>query len=185
MCFEDTTILSSLPAELAVRSFFVLALAFMAALLLHRRAAATRHMVWTSAFAVLVLLPLPTLLLPAYSVPPGSPLQLLAPGVAIPVAQPYVSTPLPVSAPARKSIASARSIDLGRLALLMWAAGAALVEQQRVKSLAVLEPATALLTGVGAGLDVPFHDAVTARAGLGRFEPRAVARAYERIYDKG
>ena len=170
------TILSSLPAELAVRSFFVLALAFMAELLLHRRAAAIRHMVWTSAFAVLVLLPLPTLLLPVYSVPPGSPLQLLDPGVAIPVAQPYMSTPLPVSAPARESIASARSIDLGRLALLMWAAGAALVciriaraflalRNMRVRAVEWARPRLKeelhRITGVASGVRILVTDAAT------------------------
>lgn len=59
----------TLLVNLTVKSTLLLALAWLGALLLRRRSAAARHIVWTAAFAALLALPLLSLSLPAWPHP--------------------------------------------------------------------------------------------------------------------
>src|SRR5580698_4407024 len=56
-------------AGAAVKSAVVLAAAWVAALLLRKHSAATRHLVWTAAFAAILALPFLSAALPALRVP--------------------------------------------------------------------------------------------------------------------
>jgi len=56
-------------AGAAIKSVAVLAVASMAAIALRKKSAATRHLVWTAAFAALLALPLLSALLPVMKVP--------------------------------------------------------------------------------------------------------------------
>src|SRR5471030_2396993 len=51
--------------DLAAKSFVVLAAAWFATLVMRRNSAAIRHLVWLSAFCVLLVLPVLTLLTPS------------------------------------------------------------------------------------------------------------------------
>ncbi len=62
----------SLLASVALKSAAVLGVAWLIAILLRRRSAARRHLVWTSAFAALLALPLLSLSLPSVLVPVSS-----------------------------------------------------------------------------------------------------------------
>ena len=59
-------------AGLALKSTAVMSLAWLAAFLLRRRSAAVRHLVWTSAAAAVVLLPVLSISLPPVAVPAAS-----------------------------------------------------------------------------------------------------------------
>jgi TonB family protein len=63
----------SLLASVALKSILLLGVAGLLATLMHRRSAATRHMVWTAGFAGLLALPLLTAALPALQVPAWMP----------------------------------------------------------------------------------------------------------------
>lgn len=67
--------------SVALKSALVLGAAWMAALLLRKRSAAAKHVVWTTAFAALLALPLLSVSLPALRVPVVP--QLLAPDLFI------------------------------------------------------------------------------------------------------
>src|SRR6187549_1747120 len=65
--------------DLAWKSTLILAVAWAPALALRNRSAALRHIVWTTAFGVLLLLPALTVALPTLAVPREAPLgQVLA-----------------------------------------------------------------------------------------------------------
>src|SRR6185312_4984114 len=68
----------SLFVEAALKSTVVLGAAWATALLLRRRSAAVRHLVWSMAFLALITLPFLSLALPALRVPVAD--SLLAPG---------------------------------------------------------------------------------------------------------
>jgi TonB family protein len=119
--------------SLAVRSTLVLLLAFGLNGLWRRASAAVRHRIWVSLFCGLLALPPLSLVMPAWRVPPSVGSQSHAP-VVFPAAKmstvkagaqgnhPTVS---PVKEPQRES--SSVPVDISQLALLVWAAGCALV----------------------------------------------------------
>ncbi len=97
-------------ADAALKSALLLAVAALAAALLHRRSAALRHRVWTLALAGALALPLFAVLLPAWHVP------LPALGPADEAAAPY-TPPLP-AAPAAAA-AQTRATELRAPAALL------------------------------------------------------------------
>jgi TonB family protein len=110
---------------IALKSTAVLALAWLIAALLWRQSAATRHLVWTAAFAALLALPLLSLTLPSVTLPISNSVLRV---VSIPTT--LTASPargqIPGGAPARTSTAtSMRHNDWRAWLLLLWAAGTA------------------------------------------------------------
>src|ERR1700686_1011173 len=108
----------------ALKGTAVLVAASIAAILLRRRSAAARHLVWTAAFVALLALPLLSLSLPALPMPVAAPnvvIQTTAwmPALITPAASPgqgTTATPVPASSP---------RTDWRLTLSLVWAAGAA------------------------------------------------------------
>ncbi len=114
----------SLVTGAALKGTAVLMAAGMAALVLRRRSAAARHVVWTAAFAGLLALPLLSLTLPAVSMPlpiPGLIFRTGALAAVVPTGGETGSV-----RPAAREFQATRWHPDGRQAvLLLWAAGAA------------------------------------------------------------
>jgi len=113
----------SLLVGAALKSTAILCVTWLAAVLLRRRSAAARHIVWTAGFAAVLALPLLSFSLPALHMPvpaPGILFQATAPASAITPASPALAA----GSAAAGSKAAPWHPD-GRLALLLvWAAGA-------------------------------------------------------------
>jgi TonB family protein len=108
----------------ALKGTAVLVAAWMAAILLRGRSAATRHLVWTAAFAALLALPLLSLSLPALRMPVPVPnfiiqTTALTPAITTPAVNPGQATT------ARAVPASSHRTDWGLTISLLWTAGAA------------------------------------------------------------
>jgi TonB family protein len=115
-----------LTLELAVKSTIVLALACVAARLLARKSAAFRHLIWSLAFAGLLLLPILPSALPAICVPMGELLMEQDPTIRAEVrARPGESR----GQPAFHAPVSPR-LDWPWILTLVWAGGAVLCSVQ-------------------------------------------------------
>src|SRR5882724_1566786 len=124
-------------AEVAFKSTAVLGAAWLAARCLRGKSAALRHLIWTVAFAALLILPYLSAALPALRVPvTGS---LLAPGPLFetnaqhpPRSTQRHSAPLPQEP-------EPRQLDWRMLLMLVWAAGTAVSFAQILIGCAALE----------------------------------------------
>ena len=110
---------------MALKSTAVLGAAWFAAVLLRKRPASIRHLVWTASLGAVLALPLFSLLLPSLRVPLAP--ALVAPQLSLRPAPRYPRRPrpgipgrAPGSAPARRPLP-----DWRYAALLLWTAGAA------------------------------------------------------------
>jgi TonB family protein len=127
----------------ALKSIAVLCAAWLMALALHKRSAASRHLVWTAAAAALVALPLLSISLPALRVSTGG-LLSAAPGITF-HADANASAGGPIShaaSPGVRPAAPAPSapwrLDLALCLMLLWTAGSALALAQMLLAYAKL-----------------------------------------------
>lgn len=128
--------------EVLLKATVVLATAGLLNVVLRRASATTRHLVWSLALAALLVLPLLTLLLPAWRVPVLPARQLTPqpkvvstivaeaedeePVLALP-ATISVAVPLPVEVAATPTAPVSQSVNWLAVALSVWAAGALVV----------------------------------------------------------
>jgi TonB family protein len=108
--------------DLAWKSTLILAVAWATALALRNRSAALRHIVWTTAFGLLLLLPLLTLALPRLTVPREAPLgALLATVTSVPTAPATPKAASPIATPT--TVPSQPIPDLQTALKWLWATG--------------------------------------------------------------
>jgi TonB family protein len=119
----------TLLVNLSLKSSAVLALAWLVALVLGRRSAAARHLVWTAAWAVLLALPLLSTSLPNWPLPLANAVLSADPSVT------FQATSVAGEAAATRAIhaaapgvagPAARGFDVRRAAVLVWMTGALL-----------------------------------------------------------
>ncbi|MCW3059518.1 MAG: peptidase BlaR1 [Capsulimonas sp.] len=137
--------------DLLLKSAIVLAIAFAVALCLTRASAAVRHLVWASAFAVLVIMPIFTVMLPPKEVegwpqtaavalpaaPISSPDPMTfaptvsgsaaepAPGISLPGGAPVMGIPAPAvrPAPSYSNRVYSKGVSLSAVLASLWLAG--------------------------------------------------------------
>jgi beta-lactamase regulating signal transducer with metallopeptidase domain len=115
-------LLFSVWAAAALKGTAVLGAAWLITALLRHRTAALRHMVWTAAFTIIILLPAGMATLPPAAVPAGSPLRILDPADAIPALQASAPEPAPLISTPQQRVRP--PFNWRAAALLVWAAGA-------------------------------------------------------------
>ena len=120
------TILASGPAGVALKSAMILAAARLITLLMRTKAAGARHLVWTTALAAALALPLLTVSLPALKIatPVFRPETGAAFGATAIAADNAASSPA-ASARALSQARGASRVDWRSLAMLIWVLGAA------------------------------------------------------------
>jgi len=119
----------------AVKSSAVLAMAWLAAWLLRKRPAALRHLVWTSAAASVLALPLLTLVLPAVRMPASGALLALVPDITFrtdSTASAAAAVRFGLAAQQTRPAPAHSPIDWRLFPMLLWAAGALLGVAQMV-----------------------------------------------------
>src|SRR5579862_8895041 len=115
--------------NLALKATVVLCVAWMLAIVLRRRSAAWRHLIWTSAFGGLLVLPVLSAVLPA--LPVGVPAPLLAPGAIFQAtAAPPVAIRPATNRPADQTRPPLEQSSRPNWLLLLWAAGTAVLLTQ-------------------------------------------------------
>ena len=144
MAFLDTWTLFELFAGIAARSLIVLGAAWLAAVLLRRLSAVSRHMVWTTTFGVLVLLPVVNIPLPPTAVTKAValPFQMVDVAVALTnsVAEMHQNAQFSNERSATNTgpgvtfFAGWRRMDFRSLLLLGWAAGMLLVSIRIIRA---------------------------------------------------
>lgn len=144
--FLDSALLAGV-LDAAVRGTFILLAALAGTALMRRTSASARHLVWLAALTALLLLPIARGFVPEWRVLPAAPSVLVAPAAApaarVEVAADEVVLPVAgvpgLAAPAAEE-AAPRPVriptDWKTLALLAWAAGAALFALRLVYGLA-------------------------------------------------
>jgi beta-lactamase regulating signal transducer with metallopeptidase domain len=172
--FVDSALLTAV-MDTALRGTFILLAALAGTALMRRNSAAARHLVWLAALAALLLLPFARGVVPEWRVLPAAPVVFAAPAVppsaapasvpsaaAAPRVEPSASAPLAGPAPARMPV------NWQALALLAWAAGAALLALRLAYGVARvrwMERSATELTDDGW---VRLTDGLARRLGLGR-----------------
>jgi beta-lactamase regulating signal transducer with metallopeptidase domain len=164
--------------DAAVRGTFILLAALAATALMRRTSAAARHLVWLAALSALLLLPIARGFVPEWRVLPVAPAVFVAPAApsAEPVSAPAASARAPAPAePGGPAASTLRQpapprlpLDWTALALLAWAAGAALLGLRLAYGLARvrwMERRAVELTDDGW---VRLTDGLARRLGLGR-----------------
>ena len=123
----------------ALKSTIVFGMAWLAALALHRRSAAVRHLVWTAAAAAGLALPFLSISLPALRVPGRMLPQVVftANSTSAPAAATEHSTAVQATRAAPKPPSSSRP-DWRVWLMLMWAAGAAIAFAQMSAGYAIV-----------------------------------------------
>ena len=118
----------SLLAGIALKSAVVLGIAWLSAVLLRRRSAAARHLVWTAAFAALLALPLLAILFPAVRVPVSGAFLLRTGAVATAITEAAPASPGSRGLPsaAAKDSNSPHDSNWRIWVMLLWAAGTGL-----------------------------------------------------------
>lgn len=115
--------------NLALKATVVLAMAWMLAILFRRRSAAWRHLIWTSAFGALLVLPLLSAVLPALPVRVPAPL-LASEAIFQVTAGPPVAVPTATNGPGHETLPPAGRSSRPNWLLLLWALGTALLVTQ-------------------------------------------------------
>jgi TonB family protein len=121
-------------ASAALKSTVVLGFAWIAAVLLRRRSAAARHLVWTAALAAVLALPFLSVGLPELRVPVNLPaLTFQATATAGPDAEATLrGSVLPAAAAAKPAQPAPRRVDWALWTMLLWIAGAVVALAQMV-----------------------------------------------------
>jgi beta-lactamase regulating signal transducer with metallopeptidase domain len=165
--------------DAAVRGTFIVLAALAATSLMRRRSASARHLVWLAALAALLLLPLARGFVPEWRVLPAivPPLAAPAPVSADPVAPlaamdaeaaPIGANPAPIAAPSSSSTPFRLPVDWKTLALLAWAAGAALFGLRLAFGVARVRWMKRRATELTDDEWVRLTDGLSRRLGLGR-----------------
>ncbi|HEX2077777.1 MAG TPA: M56 family metallopeptidase [Longimicrobium sp.] len=165
--------------DAAVRGTFILLAALAATSLMRRRSASARHLVWLAALAALLLLPLARGFVPEWRVLPAIAPPLVSPapapgGPAAPLAgvdaQPaaIAASPAPSPAPASSPTPFRLPADWKTLALLAWAAGAALFGLRLAFGVARVRWIERRATELTDDEWVRLTDGLSRRLGLGR-----------------
>ena len=133
----------SVLVSVAFKSTVVLGVAWLIALVLRRRSAAVRHLVWTAAAAAILALPVLSLWLPSLPVPASAALFPLKTGLVFQVsglAAGDVSSgqAAPAGSPGRTSPRVPWRPDLRLAMILVWAAGTAVVWAQMLLAYAAM-----------------------------------------------
>src|SRR5579872_734700 len=115
----------TLLAAMAIKGTVVLGAAWLIGLLLRHRSAAARHLVWSGAFAALLLLPLLSVWLPALAVPLPEPLVEAGPVFRTATSSTPVVPAVAKVRPATPQPAPPRPLDWRWGLLLLWTAGTA------------------------------------------------------------
>lgn len=126
-------------AGVALKSTVLLCGAWIAVWLMRRSSAALRHLVWSMAFASLLVLPLISAWLPALRLPVSS--SVLPAGLLFKIdaqPHPYEGTVAPQSMP-KNGADSQRPINWGLLSTFAWAGGVVLSLAQMLIGIAVIE----------------------------------------------
>jgi beta-lactamase regulating signal transducer with metallopeptidase domain len=178
--FADSVLFAAV-VDTAVRGTFILLAALAGTALMRRTSAAARHLVWLAALTALLLLPVARGFVPEWRVLPPAPVVFAAP--AAPAAQAVVSPIAPAGVSGDAGAAAAHPshaaleaapapfrlpVDGETLALLAWAAGAALLALRLVYGVARvawIERRATELTDDGW---VRLTDGLARRLGLGR-----------------
>ncbi|MGA3018895.1 MAG: TonB family protein [Bryobacteraceae bacterium] len=119
----------------ALKSIAVLCAAWLMALALRKRSAASRHLVWTAAAAALVALPLLSISVPALRVPTGG-LLAAVPGITFHAGAtasaggPITRAASSAARPAAPAPSAPWRLDLTLCLMLLWTAGSALALAQ-------------------------------------------------------
>src|SRR6187431_2071978 len=112
--------------DLAWKSTLILAVAWATALALRNRSAALRHIVWTAAFGVLLLLPVLTVALPTLRVPREAPLGQMLATITTVATAPVPAKPVNPIAIANPTTAPSHPLpDLRTTLKWLWAGGTA------------------------------------------------------------
>lgn len=170
----DSALLAAV-VDAAVRGTFILLAALAGTALMRRTSASARHLVWLAALSALLLLPIARGFVPEWRVLPAAPLALAAPA---PAAQPVAQAPAveqgstasaPLSAPAVAAPQPFRiPADWKTLALLAWAAGAALFALRLVYGVVRVRWIERRATELTDDGWVRLTDGLARRLGLGR-----------------
>jgi beta-lactamase regulating signal transducer with metallopeptidase domain len=174
--FMDSALFSAV-LDTAIRGTFILLAALAATALMRRTSAAARHLVWLAALSALLLLPIARGFVPEWRVLPAAPV-FAAPAatpaagpVSAPTASPESNT---LAAPAPSAAADAQPapfripVDWKTLALLAWAAGAALLAVRLVYGVVRVQWIERHATELTDDGWVRLTDGLARRLGLGR-----------------
>jgi beta-lactamase regulating signal transducer with metallopeptidase domain len=173
----DSALLAAV-MDAAVRGTIILLAALAATALMRRSSASARHLVWLAALTALLLLPVVRGFVPEWRVLPAAPVFAAssAPASTDPNAAPSSSTvdPAPRTAPAAPLVAEPLRapiqlpVDWKTLALLAWAAGAALLGLRLAYGLARVRWIERRATELTDDGWVRLTDGLARRLGLGR-----------------
>lgn len=165
--------LGPLLVDSALRGSLVLLAALAAAALMRRSPASARHLVWLAALGALLALPALRLVVPAWRVLPDVRVAVTAPRTS--QAAPVAEAGAPAASVADESLraepappAARAPVDLPRLALALWAAGAALLLLRLAWGMLRVRWLERRATEVDDGEWVRLADALSRRLGLGR-----------------
>ena len=175
--FLDSTLFTAV-MDAAVRGTFILLAALAGTALMRRTSASARHLVWLAALTALLLLPVARGFVPEWRVLPAAPAVFAASTAqptSVPVAEPSAladpavhGVPSPANVAAPTTVPFRMPADWKTLALLAWAAGAALLALRLAYGLARvhwIERRAVELTDDGW---VRLTDGLARRLGLGR-----------------
>ncbi|HEU0300848.1 MAG TPA: M56 family metallopeptidase, partial [Longimicrobium sp.] len=165
--------------DAAVRGTFVLLAALGATALMRRSSASARHLVWLAALAALLLLPmargfvpewrvLPAIAAPAVSPSPLSPDPAVPAAGVDPQAASFAANPAASASPASSPAPFRLPADWKTLALLAWAAGAALFALRLAFGVARVRWMERRATELTDDEWVRLTDGLSRRLGLGR-----------------
>jgi hypothetical protein len=106
----------------ALKSFAVLALAWVVAAVVRKQSAAVRHLIWATAFTALILLPVLSGILPQLRVAPLP--GFLGPSISFQASATAVDRPIAKTAePVRDTSAIVRRMNWPGVLIVVWAAG--------------------------------------------------------------
>ena len=173
--FLDSTLLAAV-LDAAVRGTFILLAALAGTSLMRRSSASARHLVWLAALTALLLLPIARGFVPKWRVLPAAP--VFAAPAPQPVATPFAAPDFPDGAGVvrettgavveRASVPARLPIPWTTFALLLWAAGAAVLALRLAYGLARVRWIERHATELTDDGWVRLTDGLARRLGLGR-----------------